>query len=158
MGDNPAVTTGPPISLNWSYEQIPSLPIKEFENFRLAHPRAVDSHCLMITAENRREMLKRSGFTDPQIQNNEKRVLKIQMQRARTRMSLPIHLVEHAMRSAGRKIQRSRQSPSANGFQNAAKLSGQSAAGDVEGPDSPTVSTASSSSYMEEMLLGSGQW
>lgn len=160
MGDNPSVTGGPPISLDWSYEQIPSLPIKEFETFREANPRAVDSHCLMVSTEDRRAMLKRSGFTDNQIQQNEKRVAKIQKQRARTRMSLPFHCVEHAMRSAGRKLQRStRQSSPTRGMQNAAvKFTAKhapvvaAAAGDAG-----TVSTASMTEH-DYAVLGIGPW
>jgi hypothetical protein len=162
MGDNPSVTSGPPVSLNWSYDQIPALSVCDFEAFRAAHTRAVDAHCLMISAENRRDMLRRAGFTEAQISNNEKRVAKIQNQRARTRMSMPFHLVEHAMRSAGRKMQLSRPSPSTAGFQNAVKFSGKYAHDPTD--DTRTVNTTSTSSCtysnnsMEEALVGKGPW
>jgi hypothetical protein len=142
MGDNPSVTGGPPITLDWSYEQIPSLPIQEFDTFREANPRAMDSHCLIVSADDRRAMLKRAGFTENQIQLNEKRVMKIQKQRARTRMSFPFHCVEHAMRSAGRKLQRSRQSLPISGYQNAIKFSGKYASTET-GQDHVTLSTES---------------
>ncbi|KAL3906072.1 MAG: hypothetical protein SGARI_004168 [Bacillariaceae sp.] len=161
MGDNPAVTCGPPISLNWTFDQIPALPVRDFEAFRAANPRAVDAHCLMITADNRRDMLKRVGFTDAQIANNEKRVAKIQKQRARTRVSTPFSLMEHAVRSAGRKLQRTRQpTPSASGLENAVKFSEKY--GNDPADDSQTASTASTStcSYTskEEALVGKGPW
>jgi hypothetical protein len=157
MGDNPSVTGGPPTMLDWSYEQLPSLPIREFETFREANPRAVDSHCLMVSADDRRAMLKRAGFTDNQIQQNEKRVLKIQKQRARTRMSLPFQCVEQAMRSAGRKLQRSRQSFPASGYQTAVKFSGKHAPPGFAAMDSATVSTASMTEH-DCSVLGKGPW
>ncbi|KAG7368707.1 hypothetical protein IV203_031450 [Nitzschia inconspicua] len=159
MGDNPSVTAGPPITLGWSYEQLPSLPLREFETFRDANPRAVDSHCLMISADDRRNMLKRAGFTDNQIQQNEKRVMKIQKQRARTRMSFPFHCVEHAMRSAGRKLQRStgRQSFPSSGYHNA-KFTGKYAPEDAAlSHDNATISTGSMTEH-DYAVLGMGPW
>jgi hypothetical protein len=156
MGDNPAVTGGPPITLDWSYEQIPSLPLQEFETFREANPRAVDSHCLIVSVDDRRTMLKRAGFTENQIQLNESRVLKIQKQRARTRMSFPFHCVEHALRSAGRKLHRSRQSFPISGHQNAIEFSGKYASA-ATGQNHVTVSTESLTEH-DCSVLGMSPW
>mmetsp|Transcript_25546 Transcript_25546/g.41939 ORF Transcript_25546/g.41939 Transcript_25546/m.41939 type:complete len:198 (+) Transcript_25546:302-895(+) len=110
LGDNPSCAAGPPVCLDWNYEQIPALPIREFERFKSTRPRVQRTSHLAIAPEFRRGILLRTGFTSGQIQEAERQVAKIQNQRALARLSFPFYRVEYAMRSAGRKFQRSTQS------------------------------------------------
>lgn len=107
LGDNPAVTAGPPIQLDWKYEQLPlPLSIDEFESFRLPR-RQLSTRYLIIAPDFRRGVLLRTGFTHRQIDKTERAVEKIQQQRQRTSLGFPFYRIEYAVRSAGRKIQRS---------------------------------------------------
>jgi hypothetical protein len=105
MSDNPAVTAGPPIQLDWGYEQLPLIPIREFEEFRIPR-RMGQTNRLFISPEFRRGILLRAGFTDQQIDANDRIVAKVQKNRSLTCLSFPFYRVEYAVRSAGRKIQR----------------------------------------------------
>eukprot|EP00529_Nitzschia_sp_RCC80_P019898 CAMPEP_0113460756 /NCGR_PEP_ID=MMETSP0014_2-20120614/11162_1 /TAXON_ID=2857 /ORGANISM="Nitzschia sp." /LENGTH=430 /DNA_ID=CAMNT_0000352441 /DNA_START=303 /DNA_END=1595 /DNA_ORIENTATION=- /assembly_acc=CAM_ASM_000159 len=105
MSDNPAVTAGPPIQLDWDYEQLPIIPIREFEHFRVPR-RMKQSNRLFISPEFRRGILLRAGFSDDQIDSNQRAIAKVQKNRSLTCLSFPFYRVEYAVRSAGRKIQR----------------------------------------------------
>ncbi|KAL3932953.1 MAG: hypothetical protein SGARI_003827, partial [Bacillariaceae sp.] len=136
LGDNPAVSSGAPIQLDWAYEEIAPLPVRDFESFKAQrhgihtnqpkpkqHPMLQDSAGITpmvspISADSRKGILKRAGFTDWQIEQTERSVKKIQTQRQRTHRSNPFYKMEYAMRSAGRKLQRtmgSTSSTSGNG-------------------------------------------
>jgi hypothetical protein len=114
MGDNPAVTAGPPIQLDWVYEEIPLLPVREFEEFKLQrvgkysylYPGA-ENRVVTISPDFRMGILLRAGFTDWEISQTIRNVKKIQQQRTRTALTYPFYHVEYAVRSAGRKLQRS---------------------------------------------------
>jgi hypothetical protein len=115
MGDNPAVTAGPPIQLDWEYEEIPSLPVRDFEQFKLKRRGACtlsfyvpisENRVLTISPDFRTGILRRAGFSDWEISQTMRNVKKIQQQRTRTALAFPFYRVEYAMRSAGRKLQR----------------------------------------------------
>jgi hypothetical protein len=105
MSDNPAVSAGPPIQLDWKYEQLPIIPIREFEAYRSPRRAKQMSH-MFISPDFRRGILTRAGFTERQIDANDRLVAKIQKNRTMTCLSFPFYRVEYAVRSAGRKIQR----------------------------------------------------
>jgi hypothetical protein len=138
MGDNPAVSAGPPISLDWNYEEIPRLPLRDFERFKQSRPKVLNVRYLTITPEFRRGILTRAGFHDDEIEDVEKQMMKIRNQRTITRLSFPFYRVEVAVRSAGRKIQRSTQS-----------LKASSSSQEQEGP-SPSSTAAATSKIIDE--------
>lgn len=115
MGDNPAVTAGPPIQLDWEYEEIPSLPVHEFEIFKLKRRtqssgyifHGLENRVLTISPDFRVGILLRAGFSEWEISQTVRNVRKIQQQRNRTALTYPFYHVEYAVRSAGRKLQRS---------------------------------------------------
>jgi hypothetical protein len=114
MGDNPAVTAGPPIQLDWVYEEIPVLPVREFEEFKLQRVgkysflyHGAENRVVTISPDFRMGILLRAGFTDWEISQTIRNVKKIQQQRTRTALTYPFYHVEYAVRAAGRKLQRS---------------------------------------------------
>ncbi|KAL3905245.1 MAG: hypothetical protein SGILL_009754, partial [Bacillariaceae sp.] len=136
LGDNPSVTAGPPIQLDWVYEEISPLPVRDFENFKVQRHQhhnpptqfqyqdhGITSFVMPIAPDGRKGILKRAGFTDWQIQQTERSVKKIQTQRQRTLRSAPFYRVEYAMRSAGRKLQRTMGTSSATGTQSSSQSS-----------------------------------
>ncbi|KAG7344498.1 hypothetical protein IV203_022506 [Nitzschia inconspicua] len=114
MGDNPAVTAGPPIQLDWEYEEIPPLPVRDFEYFKLSRRGKrsafygfTENKVLTISPDFRTGILLRAGFSDWEIAQTMRNLKKLQQQRTRTAMTFPFYRVEYAVRSAGRKLQRS---------------------------------------------------
>jgi hypothetical protein len=142
MGDNPACSAGPPICLDWNYEEIPRLPLREFERFKQSRLRVPNIHYLAISPEFRRGILLRAGFEECQIQETEKQVTRIQNQRTMTRLSFPFYRVEVAVRSAGRKFQRSTQS---------LKASSPSSHSQQKGEEQPVRSASRSSKVRNSM-------
>ncbi|KAL3909277.1 MAG: hypothetical protein SGILL_008150 [Bacillariaceae sp.] len=115
LGDNPAVYCGPPIQLDWNYEEIAPLSVRDFELFKVQRRQSTTHNFMFHNADNgvmpiypdfRRGILKRAGFTDKEIGLTEREVKKIQAQRHRTKLTFPFYHMEYAVRSAGRKIQR----------------------------------------------------
>ena len=116
ISDNPAVYSGPPIQLDWQYEEIAPLPVVDFETFKIQRRASsyqrqccihnADNGVMIIYPEYRRGILRRAGFSDFEIQQQEKQVQRIQQERLRTKLTFPFYRVEYAMRSAGRKLQR----------------------------------------------------
>jgi hypothetical protein len=100
--------------LDWVYEEIPLLPVREFEEFK---QQRMSRHSYMFTGSENRVViispdvrtgiLLRAGFTDWEISQTMRNIKKIQQQRTRTALTYPFYHMEYAVRSAGRKLQRS---------------------------------------------------
>lgn len=105
MGDNPAVSYGPPISLDWEYEQEDDIDIEEFESQRVFSRRAMRQ--LVISYYRRKAMLSRDyGFTEEELVKAKKEADKTKFKRAITNTLLPVMHVEAVIESAGRKAKR----------------------------------------------------
>lgn len=105
MGDNPSVSYGPPISLDWDYEENDAVAIDEYEAKRLFSRRTLRQ--LNVSYYHRMAILQRDyGFTEQELVKAQKDADKTKMKRAITNTLLPMMKVEAVFESAGRKAKR----------------------------------------------------
>lgn len=105
MGDNPAVSYGPPISLDWEYEQEDPVDLDLFESERVFARRNMRQ--MVLSYYRRKAILTRDyGFTEEELVNAKKDADKRKLKRSVTNALLPIMKVEDALESAGRKAKR----------------------------------------------------
>lgn len=104
LGDNPSCSYGPPISLDWKYEEGGTLELEDYEANR--GPRRKLRH-MMLNYYHRKNILQYNvGCTDEEILEAQKLAEKIKSQRALTRALLPASKLEDVMQSAARKARR----------------------------------------------------
>ena len=104
VGDNPSVSYGPPISLDWSYEEFEPISIDQYEDKR-GRRRCLRQ--MILSYYHRRNVLSwQYGFSDEELKAAKKQANKIKFQRAITAAFLPAMTVEAALESAGRKAKR----------------------------------------------------
>jgi hypothetical protein len=104
VGDNPAVSDGPPMSIGWEFVQKEAVPVHVYEKRK----------CLRRTSNlrmgnfTRKSILREEcGFSWEEIRTAEKRARKIQRQRRQTiQRGETATAIECAMESAKRKMQR----------------------------------------------------
>ena len=84
VGDNPSVTSGPPIGIGWSYmeERNASVPLEAFEQYRDGMRRAF--HEMKIPARIRLEMLREWDVSPNEIRRVQKECTLIRKQRFQT--------------------------------------------------------------------------
>ena len=105
MGDNPAVSYGPPISLDWDYEQHDDIDIDEYESGRGFSRRTMRQ--MVISYYRRKAMLSRDyGFSEEELVKAKKAADRTKFKREITNMLLPAMHVEAAIESARRKAKR----------------------------------------------------
>ena len=104
-GDNPACEYGPPVTLDWGFEELPSLDLDDFESMR-RRTRRQKLHHLLLSYMQRQRILVGTGYTEQQIKQVEKEARTARFQRNMTRLLLPISKVEEMIQSLSRKIQR----------------------------------------------------
>lgn len=105
MGDNPCVSYGPPIQLDWEYEQHDGVDIDSFESQRVFSRRGFRQLCMNYY--QRRALLTREyGFTEQELAQAKKDANKAKFRRAVTNHFLPMMNFEVALESAGRKAKR----------------------------------------------------
>lgn len=104
IGDNPSVSFGTPISLDWDYEESHALSVDDYES---CIPRRRTVREMMLNYYNRRNVLKhRCGHTDAEIDAGERKVNAIKRQRSLTKAFLNLSMVEDFVESACRKAKR----------------------------------------------------
>ena len=86
LGDNPSCNYGPPVSLNWRYNEANSMPLEDYEVARGTHCKAYQ---MQIPPVHRRRILERSGVTPDEMEYTEKQMKLIKKERERTKMMLP---------------------------------------------------------------------
>jgi hypothetical protein len=105
LGDNPAVTYGPPIALDWKYEEMSPVQVDEYEGTR-GSDRIPDSNKLVLSSMDRRRVLKNKGFTEEEIDHASQEAEKTRKERAMTNALLPAMKVEEVLQSTRRKVKR----------------------------------------------------
>jgi len=105
LGDNPSVMYGPPISLDWDYEQHESIKLDDYEADRVFSRRTMRQ--MAVSYYRRKAILTRDyGFSEEELVKAHKDADKAKIKRAITNTLLPMMQVEAALESAGRKAKR----------------------------------------------------
>eukprot|EP00545_Synedropsis_sp_CCMP1620_P015118 CAMPEP_0119020582 /NCGR_PEP_ID=MMETSP1176-20130426/24360_1 /TAXON_ID=265551 /ORGANISM="Synedropsis recta cf, Strain CCMP1620" /LENGTH=142 /DNA_ID=CAMNT_0006975033 /DNA_START=37 /DNA_END=465 /DNA_ORIENTATION=- len=105
IGDNPSVSYGTPISLDWKYEEREPLSLDDYETKRPTAQRR-DMRGMMLNYYQRNELLSRNGFSEKELQAAKKQAEKLQRQRGLTKLLLPVIKLEDMAESAVRKTKR----------------------------------------------------
>jgi hypothetical protein len=105
LGDNPACSFGAPVQLDWDFDELPTLQLDDYEQFRKKTRRTKLRH-LVLSYYKRLEILQNLGHSDHQLRQATKKIARIKSQRKATVMFAPLWPVEHAFSSAGRKLKR----------------------------------------------------
>jgi hypothetical protein len=104
IGDNPAVPYGPPIQLDWNFEEQAPIPVNEFEGRRRKwiHPRQ-----MQLSYFQRRSILSYYyGFTEDQMCQAERAVHKVRQQRYISKTFRGIYILEDFAKDTIRRTKR----------------------------------------------------
>jgi hypothetical protein len=103
-GDNPSVSCGTPITLDWDYEEMESVCIDTWEEI---HPPRRSLRQLVLSYYQRHNLLTwQYGLSEDELRQAKKEANKIRSKREMTRACLPVMMVECVLESAGRKAKR----------------------------------------------------
>lgn len=104
LGDNPAVSYGPPISLDWDYEEYEPILLEDYEGTR---PPRRSLRQMVLSYYYRKNVLNwQYGFSEEQLKASKQQIKKERFQRQLTATFLPAMQVEAVMESAARKAKR----------------------------------------------------
>ena len=104
VGDNPSVSYGPPITLDWSYEEMEPISIDSYEDAR-GKRRTLRE--MILSYYHRRNVLSwQYGISDEELKLAKKQANKVKFERSVTQVFLPAMVFENALQSAGRKAKR----------------------------------------------------
>jgi hypothetical protein len=105
LGDNPAVSNGPPIQLDWTYSVLPVVTVDDYETNRL--PRRPKRHLSLSPITRRNSMYYHFGYSHDEIDRAADSVKKIQKQREVTRkLSKNAEKTQEVVQNVTRKIKR----------------------------------------------------
>lgn len=108
LGDNPSCSYGPPVCLDWEYEDSGALNFEEYEA-RRGKRRSLRQ--MVLSYYRRVEILEGAGHSKNEIQSVTRQVNKLKRQREITKFFAPVMRVEMVVRSAGRKAKRAFDGP-----------------------------------------------
>jgi hypothetical protein len=108
LGDHPGTIYGPPISLDWNYQEAEPLHVNEYERYR--GRRRIKQQLILDYYSRRNTLMWCYGHTELELKNATKVCQKIALQRRITEILLPLSKVEDFATSARRKVKRALQS------------------------------------------------
>jgi hypothetical protein len=103
LGDNPSVSYGPPVSLDWNYSEEKAINLELYEGNR---PQRRSMRQMNINHYQRKHLLRMYGHTEEEIKQAKRDASKVSSQRAVTRQFLMFQKVEDVLESASRKAKR----------------------------------------------------
>lgn len=105
LGDNPAVSCGPPISIGWNYleERTVRVPIDDYEYYHCGYH---DDCEMILSREERAEMLLDLGFDQKEIARSVRINYKLKRNRRQTVNNLSVMPIEEAVESAKKSVSR----------------------------------------------------
>jgi hypothetical protein len=104
LGDNPSVSYGPPISLDWKFLELPSLSLEQYEATKKPPRKPRD---MVLNYYNRKHLLAwKFGFSEAEIKQASRDADRCKRERAVTRALLPTRKLEDLFESAKRKAAR----------------------------------------------------
>jgi hypothetical protein len=106
LGDNPSVSYGPPITLDWNFRELEPVSLEEYE-IRRSSPTRRNVRQLCLNYYTRRNLLMWIyNFEESALKMATKEADRVKRGRAVTKCFLPISKVEDLVTSAGRKAKR----------------------------------------------------
>lgn len=132
LGDNPSVTSGPPLTIGWRYNETATLPVEKYEDLK---PKPRTKSELQVPRGLREQMLReQADVTSSQLAKANREVTSIQHQRKMTSATLHHQVVHEAAEKIGRKLKRiikrtSKEKEEDELWENAALVASQSADG-----------------------------
>ncbi len=104
LGDNPSVSYGPPIQLDWDYEEHDPMELDQYEDNR---PLRRTPRQMVLSYYHRKNVLTwKYGVTEDELKSAKKQVKREKLLRNITITALPIMHVEAALESVARKAKR----------------------------------------------------
>jgi hypothetical protein len=104
VGDNPCVGYGPPISLDWDYEEAEHMALDDYE---LHRGKRREPRQMMMNYYHRMNLLTYMyGWSKEELEAVDKKVCRDKLKRGITRYFLPAMKLEESVESAARKIKR----------------------------------------------------
>jgi len=104
IGDHPSVSYGPPISLDWNYEEQASVELDDYECLR--GKRRSASQLMMSYWVRKDKLMYKFGYSEEEMKKAHKEAERAKLQRAVTKYFLPYSQVEDAITSGVRKAKR----------------------------------------------------
>ena len=102
LGDNPSITSGPPISLDWQHGASYELSVEEYERSR---PPRRDKKNMVLPKSVRQEWLLSEGYSRGEMREAEKVALREQKNRLQTaKKRLVVHVMEEKSEALGRTL------------------------------------------------------
>ena len=106
LGDNPSSSSGPPVTIDWDYNELSSVSLDDYEQHR--GPRRSNHQMRMNRMYRTQILCDSAGHTEDEILKVKYDCKKIRKQRGFTRLMLPLSKMEEATQSASRKLKRLR--------------------------------------------------
>jgi len=105
LGDNPAVSSGPPLAIGWNFyeERTICLPVDEFEYYHSDHR---DDSDMVLSRYERESTLLDLGYTQKEIANIIRINYRLKKNRRQTVNNLPVMAVEEMVEKAKRSVSR----------------------------------------------------
>eukprot|EP00542_Grammatophora_oceanica_P015905 CAMPEP_0194036700 /NCGR_PEP_ID=MMETSP0009_2-20130614/9067_1 /TAXON_ID=210454 /ORGANISM="Grammatophora oceanica, Strain CCMP 410" /LENGTH=302 /DNA_ID=CAMNT_0038678569 /DNA_START=117 /DNA_END=1025 /DNA_ORIENTATION=+ len=104
IGDHPSVSYGPPITLDWHYEEKDDMTLDDYELAR-APRRSLRDMC-MNYYQRKNRLMALYGHSEAELKQAKRDAERMQRQRAVTKAFLPWSMLEDAVESAARKTKR----------------------------------------------------
>jgi hypothetical protein len=104
IGDNPAVSCGTPIQLDWDYEECEPICINQYEGNR--PPRRTFRQMVIRYHRRKHTFLYCYGYSEEELKVAKKQANRIRNQRSRTKALVSVTKIEDAIESARRKTKR----------------------------------------------------
>lgn len=104
LGDNPSVSYGPPIQLDWNYEEHEPMDVDHYEDNR--PPRRSPRQMVLSYYHRKNVLTWKYGVSEEELKTTKKQIKREKMLRHLTVTALPIMHVEAAVESAARKAKR----------------------------------------------------
>lgn len=104
LGDHPSTSYGPPISLDWKYEEAEPIDIDEYEHKR--GPRRTLRQLMVNYYTRKNTLMWTYGVSEEELKKATKAASRAAFQRGVTKYFLPVSKVEEVVASAARKTKR----------------------------------------------------
>jgi hypothetical protein len=104
IGDHPSTSYGPPITLDWTYQEAEPIDLNEYEEHRAR--RRTMQQMVLSYYDRKNTLMWCYGHTEADLKKASKACKKIAFQRGVTNYLLPVSKVEDFVTSAGRKAKR----------------------------------------------------